>query len=343
MKAITPLILLLALAGIVLLANSAYTVDETEQVVITQFGKPVGEAVTEAGLHWRKPFVQRVNRFEKRILAFDGSPEQMPTSDKVYIFIDTFARWRIADPMKYFMAVRNESSAQTVLDDVIDAATLNTISSNPLIEVVRNTNRELSTDETQGDAIPSEENSLLEATSIPIPPPSLGAESSSSQQTTVKKGRSQLTQEIFESVKPKVEEYGIELLDMNIKRVNYAQEVRERVYERMISERMQKAERYRSEGESFRLSFLGQITREKDRLLSEAYAKSEEVRGEGEAEAARIFAEAYSQDPEFYTFWRTLELYRAGLLDRSVLVMDSDSEFLKLLKGIGADSVNSTP
>lgn len=334
MNKFIPLVLLIALAGVILIANSAFIVSEAEQVVITQFGMPVGDAVTEAGLHWRKPFVQKVNRFEKRILAFDGSPELMPTSDKVYIFIDTFARWRIADPMKYFMAVRDETSAQNVLDDVIDAATLNTISSNTLIEVVRNTNRELLVEEYQSDA----DDSSLGINSAVFPPNlELAGSGTETEKSTITKGRAKLTLEIFTAAKTKIEEYGIELLDMNIKRVNYAKEVENQVYQRMISERMQIAERYRSEGEQFRLAFLGQISREKDRLMSEAYATAETVRGEGEAVAAKIFAEAYDKDPEFYRFWRTLELYRSGLLDQSVLVLGTDSDFLSFLKGMEAN------
>ncbi|MDD8050641.1 MAG: protease modulator HflC [Verrucomicrobiota bacterium] len=331
MKTLTPILLILAIAGVVLIANSAYVVDETEQVVITQFGMPVGSAVTEAGLHWRKPFIQKVNRFEKRILAFDGSPEQMPTSDKVYITIDTFARWRIADPMKFFKAVRDENSAKTVLDDIIDGATLNTISSNSLIEVVRNTNRELQMDDLQTARDPENEEFGIEPAVLPQDLELQGPGTNRVEDISL--GRNKLTQAIFEASKTKIEEYGIELLDMNIKRVNYAQEVRQQVYQRMISERMQIAERFRSEGEQFRLAFLGQISREKDRLMSEAYAKAETVRGEGEAEAARIFAEAYNMDPEFFRLWRTLELYRTGLLDQAILVLDTDNPLFQVLKG----------
>ncbi|MGI6300754.1 MAG: protease modulator HflC [Verrucomicrobiota bacterium] len=331
MKTLTPILLILAIAGVVLIANSAYVVDETEQVVITQFGMPVGSAVTEAGLHWRKPFIQKVNRFEKRILAFDGSPEQMPTSDKVYITIDTFARWRIADPMMFFKAVRDENSAKTVLDDIIDGATLNTISSNSLIEVVRNTNRELQMDDLQTARDPENEEFGIEPAVLPQDLELQGPGTNRVEDISL--GRSKLTQAIFEASKTKIEEYGIELLDMNIKRVNYAQEVRQQVYQRMISERMQIAERFRSEGEQFRLAFLGQISREKDRLMSEAYAKAETVRGEGEAEAARIFAEAYNMDPEFFRLWRTLELYRTGLLDQAILVLDTDNPLFQVLKG----------
>lgn len=331
MKTLTPILLILAIAGVVLIANSAYVVDETEQVVITQFGMPVGSAVTEAGLHWRKPFIQKVNRFEKRILAFDGSPEQMPTSDKVYITIDTFARWRIADPMMFFKAVRDENSAKTVLDDIIDGATLNTISSNSLIEVVRNTNRELQMDDLQTARDPENEEFGIEPAVLPQDLELQGPGTNRVEDISL--GRNKLTQAIFEASKTKIEEYGIELLDMNIKRVNYAQEVRQQVYQRMISERMQIAERFRSEGEQFRLAFLGQISREKDRLMSEAYAKAETVRGEGEAEAARIFAEAYNMDPEFFRLWRTLELYRTGLLDQAILVLDTDNPLFQVLKG----------
>jgi membrane protease subunit HflC len=328
MKRSALVIAFLLVAAIIGFSASAYVVSETEQVIVTEFGEPVGEAIAEAGLHWRVPFIQKVHRFEKRLLAFDGDPEQLPTKDKKYIFIDTFARWRIVDPLQFFKAVRDERGAQARLDDIIDAATRDAISNNPLIEAVRDSNRELKTDDSHTaeagtDALPDTDvvvdvGAAVFAGSIEDLPP-------------VERGRSLIRKDIFESARGKVGAYGIELIDVQIKRINYVEEVRARVYERMISEREQIAEKYRSEGQQFLLGFNGKITREKDSLLSEAYAKAEGIKAEGDAEAARIYAEAYGQDPEFYLFWRTLQFYRENLGDNTTLVIGTDSDLFRYL------------
>ena len=320
MKRIWIVMLLLMIVGVVFVSASAYVVDETEQIIVTEFGEPIGEPITEAGLHWKTPFVQTVNRFDKRILAFDGASEQIPTKDKKYIFIETFARWRIADPLKFFKAVRDEKGAQARLDDIIDAATRDAISANTLQEAVRNSNRELTVDEVEADE------SLLPG-AIPKPVGDQGVDT----QPPVTIGREQITAQILANSTEKIAQYGIELIGIRIKRINYVEEVRKRVYERMISERAQIAEKYRSEGEQFRLGFTGKIGREKDKLLSEAYATAEQTKAEGDAEAARIYAEAYSKDPEFYRFWRTLQFYGGNLGANSTLVLGTDSDLFRYL------------
>ena len=325
------LVIALALVGVL---SSAYIVRETEQVIITEFGEPVGEAIAAAGLHWRKPFIQKVNRFDKRILSFDGEPNQIPTKDKKYIYIDTFARWRIQDPLKFFKAVHDEIGAQGRLDSIIDPAARDAISDNPLLEAVRNTNRELTfeTSEDSGDqSMPQPPGG--DVASVAVQPQANGASAALLEINLppVVKGRSAITTEMLQNAQVKVGEYGIELLDVRIKRINYVKEVRNQVYTRMISERDQIAEKYRSEGEQFNLGFSGKIEREKARLLSEAYAKSEAIKAQGDAQAARIYADAYNKDPEFYLFWRTLQLYRDNVGPNTTLVVGTDSDLFKYL------------
>ncbi len=323
----------LAIAAAIVIAASAFVVRETEQIIVTEFGEPVGEAITEAGLHWKVPFIQKVNRFEKRLLAFDGAPEQIPTKDKKYIFIDTFARWRIADPLEFFRAVRDERGAQARLDDILDAAARNAISGNPLIEAVRNTDRELEMEELpHGDLDPD-----APAVAPTAPALARGVES----EAPVVRGRIAITREIFDKAREKVATYGIELVDVRIKRINYVKEVRDRVYTRMISEREQIAEKYRSEGKQFLLGFTGKIGREKDRLLSEAYAKAERIKAEGDAEAARIYAETYNRDSEFFLFWRTLQFYRENLGNNTTLVLGTDTDLFRYL--VNANLLSEPP
>ena len=330
----TTIVIITVAVALVGLFSSAFIVRETEQVIITEFGDPVGDAIATAGLYWRKPFIQKINRFDKRILSFDGEPNQIPTKDKKYIHIDTFARWRIQDPLKFFKAVHDEIGAQGRLDSIIDPATRDAISDNPLLEAVRNTDREL-TFETSRDA---EEEATLPLQGEGGAPSVLPPESSNTAAVLLEinlppvvKGRSKITEDILESAQAKVGEYGIELIDVRIKRINYVREVREQVYTRMISEREQIAEKYRSEGEQFQLGFSGKIEREKATLLSDAYAKSEAIKAQGDAEAARIYADAYNKDAEFYLFWRTLQLYRENLGPNTTLVVGADSELFKYL------------
>jgi len=294
-----------ALVALIVLANSLYIVGMTEQVVVTQFGRPIGNAVKEPGLKVKVPFVQKVNVFDKRILEWDGNPSQIPTKDKKYIWVDTFARWRIADPLKFMQSVTNEIGAHARLDDVVDAVTRDLITNNLLLAVVRNTNREMVIGE------------------IDIPAPD---------QEQIQIGRSDITAQILERASEQMPRYGIELVDVEIKRINYVEEVREKVYERMISERRRIAERYRSEGQGESAEIRGQKEKELQKITSEAYRVAEEVRGGADAEAAGIYAAAFGRDPEFYSFWKSLESYRATIGGESSVILTTDSDYLKYLK-----------
>lgn len=333
----------LALAGvvvvIVLAFSSGYRVNEWEQAIITQFGRPVGDTVNEAGLHWRVPFVQEVHRFEKRLLEYDGDATEIPTRDKKFIFIDTFARWRIVDPLLFYQSVRDVRIAKTRLDDIVDSETRDIISGNLLIEAVRNTNRELLQDvevsdaplsmrpDTEGSDQPDEESQKRDADE----PRGQAQPSGATETLVIEKGREVLNREILSSAKEKVKKFGIELIDVQIKSINYVTRVQERVYERMISERDQIADKYRAEGNEIYTEVLGKIQREKDRILSEAYREAETLKGEAEAEAARIYAEAYGRDPEFYAFWKSLQIYRESVGNNVSLVVGSDNDLFRYL------------
>lgn len=303
-------IIVVALVGLTVLGNSLYVVDMTEQVVVTQFGRPIGDPITEPGLKAKAPFIQKANVFEKRVLEWDGNPSQIPTKDKKYIWVDTFARWRIADPLKFMQSVANEVGAQARLDDVIDAVTRDLITGNNLIEVVRNTNREMAVSE------------------------DLDLESQAAAAEEIEVGRSRITRSILEKAREQMPRYGIELLDVRIKRINYVEEVRQKVYERMISERKRIAERYRSEGKGESAEIRGEKEKELQRITSEAYRVAEEIRGNADAEAARIYADAFGRDPEFYTFLRTLESYGETIGEESAVILTTDSEYFKLLKSM---------
>jgi membrane protease subunit HflC len=297
--------LVIAVVLLILLSNTFYVVDMTQQVVVTQFGRPIGSPVTEPGLKLKVPLIQKVNSFDKRVLEWDGSPRQVPTRDKRYIWVDTFARWRIADPLKFMQSVTDEIGAQARLDDVIDAVTRDLITSHNLIEVVRNTNREMVLSE---------------------------IDSQDAAQESIAVGRSAITQQIFELASNQMPRYGIELIDVRLKRVNYVEEVREKVYERMISERQRIAERYRSEGKGQSAEIRGQKEKELQRITSEAYRVAEEVKGKGDAEAARIYANAFGRDPEFYSFLKTLESYKTTLDKESTLILTTDGDYFRFLK-----------
>ena len=302
------LVALLIILAIVALAASSflYVIDEREQVVITRFGRPI-RTVTEPGLHFKAPFVDTVNVFDKRVLSWDGSPDQIPTADKKYIFVDTFARWRIVDPLKFFQAVRDKRQAQLRLDDIIDGATRDVISSNTLVEVVRNSNRKLPIEEESGGI------------EIDIP--------------DVKIGRDALTEQVFERAREKVQQsFGLELLDMQIKRINYVKEVREKVFERMISERKRIAELFRSEGQRNLQEIGGTKDKRLKEITSEAYRQAQFIRGRADAEAARIYADAYGQDVEFYQFSKTLSTLRESLSGDSKVLLTTDSDYFKYLK-----------
>lgn len=297
--------LVVAVLALIVLVNSLYVVDMTEQVVVTQFGRPIGDPITEPGLRMKAPFIQKANVFDKRVMEWDGNPSQIPTKDKKYIWVDTFARWRISDPLRFMQSVSDEIGAHARLDDVVDAMTRDLITSNLLIEVVRNSNREMVAEE---------------------------ADIRSSELDEVTVGRSTITQQIFEKAAEQMPRYGIELVDVRIKRINYVEEVRRKVYERMISERQRIAERYRSEGKGESSEIRGQKQKELQRITSEAYRTAEEIRGGADADAARIYAEAFGRDPEFYSFLRTLESYEQTIGDDSSVILTTDSDYFRLLK-----------
>ena len=294
---------------VIILSSSLYTIDMTEQVVITQFGEPVGGAVTSPGLHVKIPFIQKINTFEKRLLEWDGDPNQIPTKDKKYLWVNTYARWRIVDPLKFFQSVHDELGAHSRLDDIIDAATRDYITSHLLIEVVRNSNREM--------AVAGAEMELAEEVLM----------------HQIEWGREEITRQILEQASQAVPQYGIELVDVRIKHINYVEEVRKKVYERMISERKRIAEKYRSEGQGKKAEIEGQMEKELQRIRSEAYRTAQEIMGRADAEATKIYAAAYNKDPEFYSYVKTLETYRETLGGESWLLLTTDSDYLKYLKG----------
>ena len=297
----------------------SYVVQETDQVIITQFGKPVGEPVTEAGLHFKLPFIQEVNRIEKRFLPWDGPSNEMSTKDKTYLIIDTFARWRISDAMVYFRSLRDERSALSRLDDILGSATRNAVAKHELIEIVRtNKDRVAQTDEALVQGIGKV------GTLYPI-----------------KIGREKVEQEIFKNAASKLEGFGIELLDIRFKRINYNETVRRRIYERMVSERQQIAERFRSEGAGEAAKIIGKKERDLQEIESEAYKSVQEIYGAADAKAAAIYAEAYDQSKqsaEFYAFLKTLETYREVLTSDVSLILTTDSPLFGLLKSFSPGS-----
>ena len=319
MKSLITIILLGV--GAIILASSAYTVSQTEQVFITEFGKPVGDAINanpakdEAGLHFKKPFIQKVNRIEKRILEWNGPANEMPTRDKLYISVDNFARWRISDPKVYFAKLRDERSALSRLDDIIGSETRNVIAAHDLIEVIRSSK----------DRQPARDEAIAAANSNlgTLPP--------------IQYGRAVLNQQILKSAQPKVSSWGIELLDVRFKRINYKAGVIEKIYARMSSERLQIAERFRSEGAGEAAKIIGRKERDLLEIESGAYRREQEIKGIADAKATSIYAQAYSSSPtaaDFYQFTKTLETYQKTLGKDSTVILTSDSDLFKLFKHI---------
>jgi modulator of FtsH protease HflC len=310
------LILAAVFVGILVISLSVYTVDQTEQAIITQFGEPVGEPITEPGLHFKVPFVQTVNTLDKRFLEWDGAPVAIPTRDKTYIHVSTFARWRIDDPKTYFVRLHDERSAQSRLDDILGSETRNAIAKHDLIEIVRtDKNRQPLKDETLKGGVTNE---------IGVLPP-------------IQFGRQKIEEEIKTSAAQKLAEFGITVLDFRIKRVNYNPDVLDRIYQRMISERLQIAQRFRAEGDGESARIAGQRERDLNEIQSNAYRQVQQIRGEADAKASEIYAKAYTQDPqaaEFYTFLKTLETYRKIFTKDSTLVLSTDSELFQLLKRV---------
>jgi membrane protease subunit HflC len=288
-------------------ANSTYQVSEARQVIITQFGEPVGVPIAEPGLHFKLPFIQEANFFEKRFLAWDGNPNQVPTKDKRFIWVDTYARWRIIDPLKFFQRLRDERGAQSRLDDILDGETRNAVARYDLIEIVRSTNR----NEEDVPIETEEEAVILEL---------------------IERGRQKIALEILKSASSRTEDLGIEILDLRFKRINYVEEVQKDVFARMIAERQRIAELFRSEGEGESARIRGERERELKRIQSEAYREAQELRGKADAEATAIYAEAYGRDEGFYAFTRSLEVYEKTLDSSATFILGTDSELLKYLE-----------
>jgi membrane protease subunit HflC len=320
---LSPLGAVTMVAACLAVAATSYTVDQTEQVVITQFGRPVGSAINAhdgpdgAGLHFKLPFIQTAHTLDKRILEWDGPPSEMPTRDKLYVVVDTFARWRIADPLKYLQSIRDERSAVSRLDDIIGSETRNVVARHDLIEMVRSDRERVVT---------------LEAA---LPDPNGGQ--SLARLPPIQFGRRELEREILAAAAPKVTLWGIELLDVRVKRLNYRSGVIDKIYDRMISEREQIAERFRSEGAGEAAKIAGRKEKELRQIESDAYRKEQEIMGEADATASGVYAAAYASSPraaEFYAFTRTLETWRQTLDRDATLVLTTDSELFRLLKRI---------
>lgn len=302
------LIVVVVIFGLLVLMDAIYVVSEMNQVIITQFGEPIGGAVTRAGLHFKAPFIQKTHFFEKRWLEWDGDPNQIPTRDKKYIWMDTYARWRISDPLVFFQRVRDERGAQSRIDDIIDGETRNAIAKFDLIEIVRSSNREFEQ---------TEETIVLET-----------AEAI----TKISLGRDRIMQIILENASRITPEFGVELKDVRVKRVSYVDEVQRKVFDRMIAERKRIASKYRSEGDGKSSEIRGQKEKELKRIQSGAYRTAEEIKGTADAEATKIYAQAYSLDPGFYQFLKTLDTYKTTFDKETWLLLSTDSEFFKYLK-----------
>lgn len=311
MKSKGVIVIIILVIAVILVYNSAYVVDETQQVVITQFGRITGEPKKTPGLRFKIPFIQNANVFNKNLLEWDGDPGQIPTLDKTFIWVDTFARWKIVDPVLFFQTVNNRFNAIGKLNDIIDPAVRNFITSYRLIEAVRTSNRELGVDEIGLEDADKDKRETYDITF----------------------GREKITKGIMEQAQPKLAQFGIELVDVKIKRINYVESVRKSVYDRMIAERNQIAEKFRSEGRGEARKIIGEKERDLKKITSEAYKVAQKLKGKADAEATKIYAKAYGMDPEFYSFTRTLEIYNEALDDKTSLILSTDSEFLKYLKG----------
>lgn len=306
---------ILVVAILFVLSGTFYRLEEGQQAIIVQFGRPVGEAVTEAGLHIKLPFVQDVRRFEKRLLIWDGDPNQIPTKGREFIWVDTTARWRIADAKKFLENVATEAGARSRLDDIIDSVVRDQVSASELVELVRSASWEVP------------EGEILEE----VP-----AEVREELKKQVSRGREELTRTVLAEARKVIPQYGIELVDVRIKRLNYVESVREKVYARMISERKRIAARFRSEGEGRSAEILGTMEKELRQIRSAAYRRAQEIRGKADAEATQVYGDAYNRNPEFYAFSRTLEAYKEGQNKNSVLILTTDSDYYRYLKDGGS-------
>ena len=307
MRGIQPVLIVVVLIGLSVAGGSVYTVTEIDQAIITQFGEPVGDPVTEPGLHFKLPFIQTANMFEKRFLEWDGFPNQVPTRDRRFIWVDTYARWRITDPLLFFQRLRDERGAQSRLDDILDGQTRNAVARHDLIEIVRTSNRE----PVNTTLAPQEEPEVLEP---------------------IMTGREEITQEILEAAAAAVGELGIELLDLKLKRINYIADVQQDVFARMIAERQRIAEEFRSEGQGQSARIQGERERDLARIQSEAFRAAEELRGAADAEATQVYANVYGRDTAFYAFTKSLETYERTMDPSTVFILGTDSELLRFLE-----------
>ncbi len=302
--------IVVALGVLIVLMSAVYQVYETEQVIITQFGRPVGDPVIRPGLHIKIPFVQVANKFDKRFLEWDGDVNQVPTRDKRFITVDTYARWRISDPLLFFQRLRDERGAYTRLDDILDGETRNAVANHDLVEVVRTSNRDPA--DIQGELVEGEGAvTILEEIEV---------------------GREAIALEILERASSRTADLGIEILDLRFKRINYVEEVQQDVFARMIAERQRIAEQYRSEGQGEAARIQGERERELQRITSEAYRTAQEVRGAADAESTAIYAEAYNRDASFYAFLKSLETYELTADANSILILTTDSDLLRFMK-----------
>jgi membrane protease subunit HflC len=305
----TPLLLIIAIVVAIVLFSSVYTVSETEQVIITQFGKPIGGVVTTPGLHVKVPVIQQVHRFDKRWLEFDGDANEIPTKDKKYIWVDTYARWRIADALRFYQAVHDERGGQSRLDDIVDGETRNAIASYDLIEIVRSSDREFQlTGELEG---------IMTAEAV----------------AAITTGREAIAEQILERASAITPEFGVELVDVRFKRINYTESVQQAVFQRMITERKRIAERSRSEGQGRAAEIRGQKERDVLAATSVGYRTAEELKGKADAKATDIYAKAYGRDPSFYQFFKSMETLKASLDKDATLILSTDSDLLRYMKG----------
>jgi membrane protease subunit HflC len=304
-------IIVIAVVLAIGLSSSLYTLEEGLQAVVVQFGRPVGETVTEAGLHMKLPFVQRVLRFEKRLLFWDGDPNQIPTKGREFIWVDTTARWRISDAKRFLENVASEEGAQSRLNDILDSVVRDQVSSSELVELVRSASWTVPGDEVLKD-VPKEQEEELKR--------------------EIARGREEITRTILAEAQKIIPQYGIELVDVRIKRLDYVESVREKVYERMISERKRIAAQFRSEGEGLSAEILGTMEKELRKIRSTAYRQVQEIQGKADADATRIYGNAYNRNPEFYAFLRTLESYKENANPNSVMLLTTESDFYRYVK-----------
>lgn len=301
--------IIIAVVVLIALNSTFYIVKEPEQVILTQFGKPVGDPISSPGLKMKTPFIRKVHRFDRRFLEWDGDANELPTKDKRFIWVDAYARWRITDPLKFFQRLRDERGAHSRLDDIIDGETRNAIANHHLVEVIRSTNRTPQV----GETMPEDETGLAE----------------------IESGREKIRQIVLEKSQERTQDLGIEILDVQFKRINYVEDVRRKVYERMIAERKRIADRFRSEGQGEAARIRGDKERELKMIQSEAYRDAQSIKGEADAEATGIYAAAYNRSQEardFYEFLKTLEAYKTTIDSHSTLILSTDGEFYKWLK-----------